>query len=321
MSAFPDLINPIYTASGVPFEYLFEDYREQNTNQASNSTLKIRTPWAYSNNFVRDILGVTFSATGIGMHGGSYFNRYLPAAHPKVPQLWCTDATLVKYPSSSKGGANQSNALNKFFTTDWCIYQLTFTRLPYFVVDLAGVINPPIGTTPIEAQRYVVPVFRPRAREFTVNSYALFVEGDPSTFIKTPAFVMDREQDILLTWHQIPADCVPWTAIDASLGTSNSADITLPVARSPQGVYTYRTFAQDTLLFRGVANELSQYQNAAGYWYYDIPYFFTYRPNGWRKLPRPNGDGSFVTMIYFNITPTKYLYTQSTFANLFRPEP
>jgi hypothetical protein len=321
MPAFPDLINPIYTASGVPFEYMFEDYREQNTNEASNSTLKVRTPWVTADYFVRDILGVTFSATGIGMHGGSYFNRYLPAAHPHIWNLWCTDATLVKYPSSSKGGANQSNPFNKFFTTDWCIYQLTFTRLRYFVVDLAGISNPPIASTPKEAQRYVIPIFRPRAREFTVNSYQLVIEDDPTVFIKSPAFVMDREQDIFLSWIQIPADCVPWTAIDASLGTSNSADITLPIARSPDGIYTYRTFAQDTLLFRGLANELSQYQSASGYWFYDLPYYFTYRPNGWRKLPRPNGDGTFKTVIYKFISPTKYLYNQTAFANLFTPEP
>jgi hypothetical protein len=173
----------------------------------------------------------------------------------------------------------------------------------------------------LEAQRYVVPTFRPRSREFTVNSYVLQVQGDPSTIIKTPAFIMDKEQDILLTWYQIPADCVPWTAIDASLGTSNSADITIPIARSPSGVYTYRTFAQDTLLFRGLPNELSQYQSAYGYYFYDLPYFFTYRPNGWRKLPRPNGDGTYVTMVYKNISPTKFLYTQTAFASLFNPEP
>lgn len=322
MAAYPDIEDPQYTDSGVPYEFIFENYTEQFTNRGTNSTIKARCAWVDAGDFLWDILGYTVSATSIGMAGGSVFNRYLPLSHPEISSLFCTDATLLSYPSSSKAGANQANVIGgALFESDWAIYRLTFTRLPYFVVNNADIASPPIASMPPETQRYLVPVFRPRAREFTVNSYALKPEGEADTkAIKTPAFIMDREQDLFTTLLEIPADKMPWTAIDDCLGKINNADITLPTSIDPSGIYSYRTFARDTLLFRGLANELSQYQGASGYWYYDAPYFMTYRPNGWRKLPNPTGDGSYVTMVRIGIIPTKYMYDEADFSLLYKPE-
>ncbi len=322
MAAYPDIEDPQYTDSGVPYELTFEDYREQFTNRATNSSCRARCAWIDAGDFLWDILGYTVSATSIGMSGGSVFNRYLPLAHPEISGLFCTAADLLSYPSSTKGGANQSAGVGAaLFQSDWAIYRLTFARPPYFVVSNTDILDPPINTTPLESQRYLVPVYRPRAREFTINSYALKPEGAADSFaIKTPAFIMDREQDLFTTLMEIPADVMPWSAIDDCLGKINSADITLPTSISPDGIYSYRTFAQDTLLFRGLATELSQWQGASGYWYYDAPYYFTYRPNGWRKLPNPTGDGDYTTMVRVGISPTKYMYDESDFSKLFKPE-
>lgn len=320
MAAFPELENPVYTASGVPFEFIFENYREQRTNRATNSTLKARVAYEDADDFCWDIEGWS-----TGVNGASSLNRFLPLPHPFIPNLFCTDTQLVGYPSSTKAGANVSTPSNGFFATDWFIYQLTFTRLPYFVLPDGDITSTPDAGTPPEIQRYVSPVFRPRAREFTVNSYSLVVEADPTVFLKQPAFIMDKEQDLVTVWNEVPAELFPWDGIDACLGNINNADISLPVAISPSGlipgvpVFTYKTFPQDTLLFRGVPNELSQWQGSSGGWYYDIGYHFTYRPNGWRKLPNPGGDGSYVTVKYNNITPTKYLYERADFKQLFKP--
>lgn len=52
MAAFPDLANPQYTDSGVPYEFLFENYREQWTNRATNSTLKVRVAYDDASDFL-----------------------------------------------------------------------------------------------------------------------------------------------------------------------------------------------------------------------------------------------------------------------------
>lgn len=314
MPAFPDIGDgdEEETSSGVPFEFLFEGYREQWTNRASNSTLLARVAWDDTADFLEDILGYT-----TGVAGQTTFNRYLPLVHPSSNSLFCTDATLVKYPSSNKSNANQTTVIQPPFSVDWAIYQLTFTRLPYFCVENDTIT----GETIPELFRYCVVADRPRAREFTVNSYALEVEGaSPPQPIKQPAFIMDKEQDFFITLCEVPSDVYPMAEISSCLGNINTAAFEIPLSFAAPADYTTFTFAQDTLLFRGVAQEIHQYQLSTGTWVKDIPYFFSYRPGGWRKLPNPSGDGSQVVVKYMIITPTKYLYERADFSKLFKPK-
>jgi hypothetical protein len=207
------------------------------------------------------------------------------------------------------------------FTCDWAVYGLTFSRLPYYVVSDADVASQTIP----ELFRYCTIAERPRAREFTINSYTLKPEGgSDSDLLKVPAFIMDREQDIVITQYQIPAGLYPYQAIDNCLGKINSEVITLPIAYNGEGAYVTRDYPAHTLLCRGVATDITTYPGPVGEsgvlrWYRDIPLFFTYRPNGWRKLPKPNGDGSYITYVYKNISPTKYMYDSQAFAAMFKP--
>ncbi len=330
MAAYPDFENPAYTSGGVPYEFLFENYLEQTNIRAENSLIKARIYWEDRDQFVSDVLG---QSTGTGLVP-NMLNRVLPLAHPTIPNLWCTDLKLVDYASSVPDNSNQfgfgqdpslygpNGSLDLpggqgMFQTDWAIYALTFSRLPYFLLTNSQVSD---RTVP-EINRYCIIGDRPRAREFTVKAFGLAVEADPDKVLPLPSFVMDREQDLFVTIIQFPADKYPSTAIDACLGRVNDAILEIPVAYFPPDQIGTRSYAIGTLLFRGVATEVTPYPGPNGYWYRDIPYFFTYRPTTWRKLPNPAGDGEPVTMIYANITPAKYLYNLADFTKLFKPEP
>lgn len=316
MAAFPEIEDPLYTASGVEFEFLFENYQEQFTTRATNSVLKARCLWDDAADFLWDVLGWTE-----GTAGSSSFNRYLPLVHPEVTTLYCTNAVLASYPSSSKATANvgftsEGGVATHLGLGEWCIYQLTFTRLPYFVLE-----NEDVNAQTIqELFRYCVVADRPRAREFTINSYGLEVQAT-GTLLKTPAFIMDREQDIFVTLCEVPTNVYPKTAVENCLGKTNNASVSIPRAVLGPNSFYSQTFATDTLLFRGLANEITQYQGPNGQWYIDLPFYFTYRPNGWRKLPDPANAGAYVTVILHNISPTKYMYEQADFGTLFKPEP
>lgn len=332
MAAFPAIENPVSstsgttagTSGGVPFEYLFDGYQAETIERVSNSLIMARVAWDDANDFLYDALGYT---SGVAGSGSTTYQRTLPLQSPFKVDEWLTRASLVSYPSSSLENANQDDELGfGGFSTDWAIYALTFARRPYFVVsdDLVSSFTIP------ELYRYCTISERPRAREFSINSFSLFVEGTVApnqVFLNTPAFVMDREQDLVITQHQVPADCYPYTAIDNCLGRINETEIRLPVSYLGNGTYVTRTYAAQTLLFRGVANEITKYPGPLGdtknpFWYVDLPLVFTYRPNGWRKLPRPDSDGAYVNVLRNGITPdgqSEYLYRTEEFADMFKP--
>lgn len=319
MAVFPEIERAV-VAPGitVPFEYLFESYSEDFITRGTNSFIKARCAWEDARDFLFDILGST-----TGNVGDRYYTRTLPLEHPGITDCWCVDAKLLSMPSSSKDGANQyDEALDSgMFTADWAVYGLTFSRLPYYVVEDSNVSSQTIP----ELFRYCVIAERPRAREFTINSYTLKPEGgSDDDLLKVPAFIMDREQDLVITQYQVPASLYPFTAIDNCLGKINSETIELPISYEGEDSYVTRTFPEETLLCRGVATDITVYPGPVGdsgvlKWYRDIPLFFTYRPNGWRKLPKPNGDGSYTTYVFKNISPTKYLYDKVAFAAMFKP--
>jgi hypothetical protein len=318
MAAFPELENPQMTSGGVPFEFLFENYSEDFIVRGTNSFMKARVAWEDAGDFLYDILGSTD-----GMISGSSYTRLLPLEHPGITDCWCVDAKLLSTPSSTKGGSNQyDEALDTgMFTCEWAVYGLTFSRLPYFVVSDADVASQTIK----ELFRYCVIAERPRAREFTVNSYGLVVEADPTIVLKTPAFIMDREQDIVITQYQTPAGLYPATAIENCLGRINQSVVELPVSYNGGSSYVTRTYPVHTLLFRGLATDITVYPGPVGdsgvlRWYRDIPMFFTYRPGGWRKLPDPTGTGDYIVVVKRGIAgDNKYLYTEQQFAAMFKP--
>lgn len=315
MAVFPGIENPVYTSGGTPFEFQYENYTEQFNFRMSNSFMKARVAWEDSGDFLADVLGGT-----VGTIGQSTYDRTLPLAHPMIQNQWCTDAKLLAYPSTDGTNANQPDEIGEGgFTTDWAIYGLTFSTVPYAVLDNTEIS----GFTIKELGRYCVFSYRPRAREFTVKSFGLQPEGsaDDENLLPLPAFIVDREQDIVITQMMVPTELVPYGAIDDCTGRINSADIEVPIPPGQAGgLYTIRTFPAQTLLCRGVATDLTAYPKPQGPGMYtDVPLFFTYRPNGWRKLPKASGDFGFETMVYNRSTPTKYLYDTEAFADMFKP--
>jgi hypothetical protein len=287
---------PKTNGSGVVFEYKFLNYQEQFTMRATNSVVVVELDWWDAADFLWDVLGWTDSN-----RGGLNFARTLPMRHPVITSLYCTDAKLVDYPSDDvKTQANQPDPFSDgFFTTGRILYALTFTRMPYKVLELEEV-----STTPPEIGRYVTIVRRPQVRERQINAYQFMVK-DTGVKLPTPAFVIDYEQDFVYTLHEIPESDIPDTAIAACGGHINETP--------------FDDWPAKTLRFKGLAQDIGLYQGPNGQWYADLAYLFTYRPMTWDFFPDPAG-GSPVEVVRVK-DPTKHLYDTADFTGLFMPEP
>lgn len=319
ITGYDSTAEPQFTSSGVPFQYLFDGYSEQFTFRASNSYIRARVAWDDAGQFLEDALGFT-----TGTAGQAYFNRQLPLDHPMIDDMWCTDAKLLSTPSSSLATANlpDNYYLAGGFKADWAVYGLTFTKMPYMMLENSAIAELSATYAAAELCRYTIITRRPRAREFTVKSFGLCEEGNTTNVLPIPAFVMDREQDIVINLTQVPSWLYPNDAIDNCLGRINSEAIQLPVI--PEQGVTFQpaqstTYAAQTLLFRGLAQDITLYNGPGAQLYYDLPFLFTYRPTTWRKLPNPSGTGDPITVVFKNIAPTKYLYDTQAFAALFKP--
>lgn len=312
MATFPALANPVFTSSGIPFEYLYEGYQEQNIDKASNYVINARVAWEDAGDFLVDVLGYTDETSAAV--GTTYFRRVLPLVFPASDTLYCDEATLISYPSSSPAGVNVPDPyFDGLFQSDWAIYKLVFNRKPYRLdedVNVEGLNTP-------ELARYCMRSIRPSIRERTINTPGGLEVVATGAKIPTTAFITDYTEQYIYTLCQVPCDLIPWTAIQGCGGKTNSQTVT-DNTYSDLFVNGF-TFAVDELRFDGLAQDLMPYQGPNGVWYVDIPYMFSWRPGGWRKLPDPGNAGSLVEVKFSGITPTKYLYDQANLRTLFMP--
>jgi len=312
MATYPEIANPVFTSSGVPFEYLYEDYTEQNIDKASNYVIKARVAWDDAADFLTDVLGYTDDSNAAV--GSTYYRRVPPLVFPASSTLYCDDATLVSYPSSGAAGINVPDPyFDGLFMADWAIYKLVFTRKPYLIDTDASVS----GITTPELARYCMRSIRPNIRERTINTPGGLEVKATGKKIGQTAFVSDYTETYIYTVCQVPVSLIPWSAISSCGGKINSQTLT---------DYTYSdantngfVLPVDTVRFDGMAQDLVPYQGPNGVWYCDIPYLLSYRPEGWRKLPDPFNAGAPVEVVFSGITPTKYLYDRADLRLLFQP--
>jgi len=313
MATYPDIANPVFTSGGIPFEYLYEDYTEQNIDKASNYTIKARVAWEDAADFLTDVLGYTDNSNAAV--GATFFRRVPPLVFPASSTLYCDEATLVSYPSSNAAGVNVPDPyFEGLFQSDWAIYKLIFTRKPYRIDtdDNVEGLNTP------ELARYTMRSMRPSIRERTINTPGGLEVVATGQKIPTTAFVIDAEEKYIYTLCQVPVDLIPWDAISSCYGRINSSTLT-DNTYSDLFVNGF-TFAVHSLRLDGIASELMPYQGPNGVWYVDIPYMFSFRSAGtWRKLPDPGNAGANVEVKFSGITPTKYLYDEANFRLLFMP--
>jgi len=312
MATWTEIENPVFTSSGVPFEYLWSEYTEQHIDKASNITIRVRTAWTDAADFLTDALGYT-DETNAAV-GTNNYRRVLPLVFPASDTLYCDDAKLISYPSSGTAGINvPDDYFEGLFMADWAIYQLTFTRKPYRLApdDEVEGLNTP------ELARYCMRAIRTNIRERTINTPGGLEVIATGEKIGITAFVTDYEEKYLYTLCQVPCDLIPWNAIKDCGGKVNSSTLT-DNTYSDLFVNGF-TLPVHTMRFDGIAQDLVPYQGPNGVWYTDLPYLFSYRPGGWRKLPDPANSGGLVDVKFSGITPTKYLYDEANLRTLFFP--
>lgn len=312
MATYPAIANPSFTSSGVPFEYLYEGFSQEEAERAGNIVLMARCAWMDAGGFVIDALGYTDGSSAAV--GSSYFRRVLPLRYPLSTNFYCESAALMSYPANSKSTVNQATPFySQFFASDWAIYKLTFTRKPYLVYD-DTTVN---GYSTPELCRYTVRSIRPAIRERTINNSGGLEIIATGKKIPFTAFVTDYTEAYVYTMLQVPTNLIPWGAITTCGGKINSTSV-VDYTYSPLGANGF-SFPQDTLRFDGLATDVTPYIMQNGVWYADLPYMMSYRPGGWRKLPDPANSGALVDVKYSGIAPTKYLYDEADLNALFKP--
>lgn len=96
--------------------------------------------------------------------------------------------------------------------------------------------------------------------------------NDPGTPVLNKKTVIFTEGDVLLTWHQVPATCIPYTAIDSLPWTTNSA----PVGGMPRTIIP--RFATGTLVYIGASFSFYRWHDSQ--FLADITHRFKHYPRG-----------------------------------------
>lgn len=312
---------------------LDEQYGENFGDNANLTTVNVAVYWDDAATFKTYALGTTKPNPG-----GSYLYRFPPLECQFASKQYLTD--LVKtgiHSGVSSAGAPQywepGVLYDNWFSFDdtyaRVIYRATFRNLPYLVLPDGNVSGGLAGT---EMQRYCSRRYRevPRERKVPSFGFEIYDPANPGVMAPDPrvvpigevGFVPYNEEEIYLTWHRVPWDWVPWTAIEDSELTINDDDWDYePVLSSTGGPTTYARgwYGKGTVRFDGLFGDLEPYRDGSGVWLCDIPYLFKHNANGWNYAPRNNGTWSPIRVRDTN--PPQPLYLDSDFWQLFVPEP
>ncbi|HEY1191310.1 MAG TPA: hypothetical protein VGE74_26990 [Gemmata sp.] len=314
-----------YTSSGVPFQWLIDNYKDKGAHDANVSVMNALVGWEEADDFLRDAVGYT------EWDGSSTtLQRTLPLGHPFRDGLWCDEYEVVDlgaYPERVDfNDPFNDNAPDQ----DWLVYQLTFRRPPYWMRDDETIRGATFASK--EKERYCTYGRRYIPRERRRSGFAFqyqkapvppATEGEWATVPDESAFIPDFQVEYLVTWKQVPIGAVPEAAIRSQLITVNSAPFKL---RAEQKI----PFAAGELLFKGPAAGIDAYAGADLLFYSDLDYVFAFQAGGWNRYLRPDlvTEGGVTRRDYGDIRRRKNgapdgsgdpPYPSSDFDLLFRP--
>ena len=270
-----------YTSSGVPFQWLMDGYSARGARDANQEVLQALVDWSDSTDFLRDVVGYSeWDGTS------SVLNRVLPHQCPFNESLWCESYQLMDMGCYDTREVTNDPFNENVFVADWLIYQLVFTRPPYWVRSDATLTASYDG---IEKNRYCSLQRRYQPRESRRSGYGFEylpdggVEATPSDWKVVPDeawFIPDYSIQFLVKLHQWPTTAVPEKRWAEQLLTVNDEGFELE-----KGGFQ---FEAETLLFKGPAEPISWHQGADGAFYVDTTLVFDYRPGGWNSYLRPD---------------------------------
>ncbi len=306
-------------AGDIPYRVLPNSYTESYTfNNGSMQQITAVCRWSDANDFIDFCEGYTVWDQA----DTSRFHRVLPLVSPFQSTMYCESCELDRY-AVHQGDIRTAESAGHWPSADVATYRLTFRPRLYDMLTDAQIDASSWATSPAackELGRYVQRILTPRVEELKLGAYTLESENpsSPGTWgvIPDPGFVPFVRTDVVYIWYQVPFHAVPIAAIGNCGAKVNSTafDLLLPVG----GTNTSR-WAAETLLFKGLAQELQPYPGPNGELLCDVYYSFSYQPNGWNKFPPPSGSGAWWPVRRRGVTPTAPLYPGADFRDLFKP--
>lgn len=201
--------------------------------------------------------------------------------------------------------------------------------------DIASVV--PLEYTLL---RYVTGSMRPRAHYQSIPQFSVLKWNVDDAAMDNKSVVIIVEGDVQITWHQVPIEAYPKTAIDRLMGRTNL----YPFGAREGPLYNLLgTFGPGQLVC--LAPTTKQYRMPNGEFALDITYNFQYFPRGsntfyrvnlenqqigWERASRDGNSFLDETVTYLDIAngvnplfgdPAALLYYPDNFDALFTPEP
>jgi hypothetical protein len=285
-----------------------EGYSEEYSRAEGNSTtVTILVAWDDAATFKRYALGFT---TGFVDHDKFY--RNLPLECPWAVNQWCSKLRAMDVGNFADSETGIGTTFEQDFTLQnwpragWVKYSATFVSLNYKLLndnDVAELNR----TDAAELGRYVRRTERVLPKERRVPGYTFETDEGTPRPVAEVGFFGTYEKELVYTWLEIPADLTP-----------EYEDVLVKVNDDE-----FDGYPAETLLFKGVAGEQQPYVGPNGELYFDVPYLFSYREQGWNKFPvgfDSAGGPAFIRIRQKEAaTGTKPPYKKASFNKLFKP--
>jgi hypothetical protein len=195
-------------------------------------TRRVRVPWDnFNQNLPQMFIDYLGYSEGIGKAGPQglpqQISRILPIAHPNFPNYLFAESLQSVEGDVPGDTPNQDAAGGSVGFYEEAVVQVVYSSRDYEFVPDATVFAVPAG----EAQltRYVTISVKTTAKyENLPAPSALLWAIAPQEALINKAAVILCEADVQIIWRQIPLNCVPLAAINATIGCCNDNPLGLP---------------------------------------------------------------------------------------------
>jgi len=310
-------------AGDIAYLMAYPDYQETYTySNGAVQQMSAYVKWGEANDFIDFTLGYT---TWVRAEA-TRFHRVLPMASQYQNTLFADSCSMAEFGLLS-GSVRSSESAGKWMEVDWARYAIEFRSRKY---DMATDATLDSGSNPWntygckELGRYVERIARYTPEERVVNQFKLAVTNPANASdvkqIADLGFTPFYKGEIVYIWYQVPYDAVPLDAIGACAGCVNNTNFDLKYDLA--GTTLVPRYTTETMLFKGLGQELDPYPGPNGELLVDVHYLFGWQPRGWNFFPDPtNPDpaAAWWPVTRRGVTPARKLYGPADFRALFKP--
>lgn len=267
-------------------------------------------PWADHVNFLQQVIGFQSVLPVINSSGQTrfYITRTTPMPDPLYPQLWCRSIPTLKgvkdagltAPQNITAAYNRARMTVEFLSN---LYK-TLTDEQVSSSPLAGILGQFQGVVSTEADglvntvqsnepprvplRYVTRMVRPANRVITLRQGTMCFVNQLPEDAKEILFgnkerlfeglpVSEGRATLTYTWHNVPENGIPVSAITACLGQINSIPFGGTGVGGANPRFDSQPYPAQTLLFDSVT--ITPDLDIKGNLMYQVQYQFVFAPN------------------------------------------